>query len=218
MNNKPVHQLDIIHRWQEVNRTGSENGNFKTVRKCLDCGIETQGFVLGARGKRSSDMPDDKQIAMFHETNRKLAETIATFQKMLKEQLIAGTKFSDFDNLTKEIDKRYEGELDARELPYSQLENWIDRRTKKGKAKGMLLYKQGPVCNRCKSIKFSLSELTLDHIDGNRSYGSLTNLQLLCRECHDDKHRNGPTGHDVSPFRFSGETTVIRIACTEFAE
>lgn len=225
MNSRPVHELDIIHRWQEIDRIDSGNGNFQIVRKCLDCGVATQAFVLGrtivlgASQQRSSDIPDDKQIAMFNEIQRELAETVVIVRKFAetkKQLLIDGTKFSDFDDLVNEIDKRYRGELDARKLPYSQLEYWTDQRTRKFQVKAMLQYKQGPVCNRCKSI--FLSELTLDHIDGNRSCGSLAKLQLLCRECHDDKHRSGPTKHDVSPFRFFGETTIIRIACTEFAD
>lgn len=223
MNSRIVHELDIIHRWQEIDRIDSGNGNFQIVRKCLDCGVETQAFVLGrtivvgASKQRSSDIPDDKQIAMFNEIQRELTETVVSVRKFTetkKQLLIDGTKFSDFDDLANEIDKRYGGKLDARKLPYSQLEYWVDQGTKKFQAKAMLQYKQGPVCNRCKSIRLSLSELTLDHIDGNRSNGSVRNLQLLCRECHDDKHRNGPTRHDVSPFRFSGETTIIRIACS----
>jgi len=42
----------------------------------------------------------------------------------------------------------------------------------------------GRICNRCKSIE----RLVVHHIDENRRNNDLTNLEVLCRRCHQNHH------------------------------
>ena len=42
----------------------------------------------------------------------------------------------------------------------------------------------GKVCNKCASVK----HLLVHHIDHNRSNNDLTNLEILCKKCHQEHH------------------------------
>lgn len=43
----------------------------------------------------------------------------------------------------------------------------------------------GKVCNKCKSA----SEIQVHHKDRNRSNNTISNLEVLCRKCHDLEHK-----------------------------
>lgn len=42
----------------------------------------------------------------------------------------------------------------------------------------------GNVCERCGFVPEHVSQLDVDHIDGNRQNGDPSNLQTLCANCH----------------------------------
>lgn len=44
----------------------------------------------------------------------------------------------------------------------------------------------GKKCNRCESCKF----LIVHHVDENRNNNHLTNLEVLCKSCHQVHHEN----------------------------
>lgn len=215
---QPIHVIDIEHRWQEVDRVELDSGAFQTTEKCLDCGEERNGFGLAIRKRpRSIEWPNSEMMARIGETIEKFKREIETFREMYR-QLVVDTKYCDIDDLAVEIDKRYGRLLNAKELPFYQLDNWVHiNNNKKIQRQVMLAYKQGLVCNRCDSIFPSLDELEIDHIRPKKKGGKeeLTNLQLLCRACNRDKGDNDPTKRDISPFNFHGEPCVHRITCVE---
>lgn len=220
MKTTPVHKIEISHKWREVNRTESEGIAFKTIEKCLDCGEETRRFHLrtSSDNQRPSDVPKGEMVVRVRDTIKDLTEATESYMTLFR-QTIADAGYSSIEELEADIQRRYMGELNAREIPFGQLVMWVSQGTSKFKTKAMLVHKQGLVCNRCESIMYTLAELTIDHINGNRSDGRLANLQLLCLLCHKDKNDNGnkATELDVSPFRYSGETCVHRITCVEAA-
>ena len=216
----PVHKIEISHRWREVDRIELEGCAFKTIEKCLDCGEETKRLHLRSSydNKRPSDVPEGELVVRIRDTIKDLAEATEGYMTLFR-QIIADAEYSSFEELEVDIQRRYMGELDAREIPFGQLIVWVSQGTPKFKTKAMLVHKQGSVCNRCDSIVNPPAELTIDHINGNRSDGRLANLQLLCFRCHKKKNDNDnkATELDVSPFRHSGETCVHQITCVETA-
>ena len=108
----------------------------------------------------------------------------------------------------------------AKEIPF-----WIagkmgpKKKNKKYRRRALLEYLQGSVCNRCRLV-FHPSRLTIDHINGNRSSGELSNLQLLCENCHTEKNKEGntPTERDISPFNYDGEQRIHTMSCIEFSK
>ena len=220
MNTMPVHTIEISHRWREVDRVELAGNSFETIEKCLDCSKGTRCLHLRPSYDKlsSGNMPNDELMARMRETSKGLKEAYESFGEQFL-QIIADAEYSSFEELEVDIHKRYMGELDVKEMSYDQLVEWVSQRTPKFKMKTMLVQKQGLVCNKCDSIMYYLSELTIDHINGNRSDGRLTNLQLLCLRCHKDKNNNDneATEFDVSPVRYSGETCVHLITCVEVA-
>ena len=128
--------------------------------------------------------------------------------------LLADGNYSTFHEMVEHFGNRCQGIVDAGETPYYQLQAWVDR-PKRTQAKLLLMFKQGLVCNRCDRIMPSENRLTVDHIIPDRSRSQFTNLQLLCKKCHDEKGGNEPDKRDISPFSHEGEPCVHRITCTE---
>lgn len=212
MNTKPVHEINITHRWQEIDRVELVGDDFgTTILECHDCGDKTTGLDLDAnKESRENDVPNGEMLARIKESNRKFEESMKRYQTLL----LAGTEYNSTDDLIDEINKRYN--IDARKIPLGQLKRWANQGNRKFKRKALLVYKQGSVCNRCDCIYYP-SDLTVDHINGNREEGSLENLQLLCTECHRAKSKgsNSSTKLDVSPFCYDGEQCVHQITCVE---
>lgn len=51
-----------------------------------------------------------------------------------------------------------------------------------------LIAARGEHCFRCGTDQ----SLIIHHVDGNRSNNNLSNLDVLCRECHGNVHKNKP--------------------------
>lgn len=43
---------------------------------------------------------------------------------------------------------------------------------------------RNPVCQNCGFIAKNLCQIDIDHIDGNKKNNNLTNLMILCANCH----------------------------------
>ena len=132
----------------------------------------------------------------------------------LFSELLNGTTYHTIDDLVTHIKRRFQGKVDGNELPFHQLQSWINT-SKQFQAKILLAHKQGLVCNRCDGLMYSIDQLTVDHITPDRSRSQLTNLQLLCKRCNQDKADNHPDQRDISPFNYEGEPCVHRITCVE---
>ena len=163
-----------------------------------------------------NDRSQKETLDKLRETNAKFTKTVEMVKEMFN-QLVANSKYSSLEDLADDIDRRYGGTLKAKELPNSQLERWVTNRTKKYQRKIVLAHKQGMVCNRCDSIVYSLDVLTEDHIipRSNGGSGNLMNLQLLCKNCNQEKDDSDPTERDISPFCFSGQPCLHRVTCVE---
>jgi RNA-directed DNA polymerase len=65
---------------------------------------------------------------------------------------------------------------------------WLKSHPMMSKTKARLLQKQHGACRWC-SMLFKMEDiLEVDHIDRNRNNNDLSNLMLLHRHCHDERH------------------------------
>lgn len=55
--------------------------------------------------------------------------------------------------------------------------------SKKTRERPWALYKKD-ICDRCGFVPESMTQLDVDHIDGDRSNNTQENLQTLCANCH----------------------------------
>jgi len=212
MNNRPVHQITVTHGWQETGRVELVGDEYETsILECLDCGANTHLLDLDAhKGPKNSEVSSGRILAKVKEPFGALMDSIEKYKALI----ISGTEYNEFNDLIDDINRRFN--IDARKLPFGKLEVWINTGNRKLRRKALLVFEQGPVCNRCDCV-FYPSDLTIDHLDGNRDNSSLKNLQLLCKKCHRAKNREGnlPTERDVSPFLYDGERCLHQITCVE---
>ena len=214
---QPVHVIKLDHRWQDVDRIDLERDNFRITKRCVDCGVEINTFHLASsNGPKLQELPLDELTDLMISTQKNLAE----FTKGLRsrfQQLVDESVYKNFEELADDLDSRLKGEVNAHELPFYQLEMLVKSGNLKDQKKLALAFRQGLICNRCKSIIYSLDQLTLDHIEPESAGGKklLPNLQLFCPECNENKADSDPTEHDISPFRFRGEPSVHWITCVE---
>jgi dimeric dUTPase (all-alpha-NTP-PPase superfamily) len=66
-----------------------------------------------------------------------------------------------------------------------QLKNWSEY-SKAANLKPHLIKERGHICEKCKLSEWLNQSITLEthHVDGDRTNNVLTNLQLLCPNCH----------------------------------
>lgn len=137
-----------------------------------------------------------------------------------------GKDYTEVTDLLNDIEKRYENQIRANDVPYRHLVSWVnaqDRKTEslrmKLQRKVLLAHKQGPVCNRCDSI-FFFDQMTEDHIISKNNGGEslLENLQLFCGHCNKSKGNNSPSEKDVSPFVYQGPPCIHTMTCVELDE
>ena len=214
---QPVHVIKLVHRWQEAGRTELDSGSIRTTEKCLDCGAEIEILHLTpGDGPKLHELPPDELTEFLVESNKIFAEITERIRSQF-QQLVEESGYGNFEELARDINRRTNGEVNAHELPFYQLETLVKSRNDKEQKKTALAFRQGLICNRCKSIVYSLDQLTLDHIIPESKEGKklLPNLQLFCPECNKDKDDNDPTELDVSPFYFRGEPSTHWITCVE---
>ena len=182
--------------------------------RCAHCSSEHQVLHLESNAKtdRNQESEDEAKQGLkgLIESFNQVAETMRAWER----EMFDGTKYATREALIGDIAKRYNGQVAGEDIPFETLKPWMVKHSRKAQRKILLLYKQGPVCNRC-DLRFAVSELTEDHIEGDRSRSQLTDLQLLCKKCNGEKGNNPPGPTDVSPFRFDGEPCVHRVACIE---
>ena len=186
-----------------------------TAEECVLCG--TIKKVLHLYGTESHE-----------ETNRlnnpstwmtQLTKTLDGVTDMLKKQLASvldGSGFNDIGTLVQYMDKRYEHQVLANDIPLGVVREWILTPNRKFKRKFLVAFKQGLVCNRCDQ-RFNYDQLTLDEVIPKSRGGkaTLANSQLLCLSCQRAKDDQLPDTRDISAFRYTGPPCVHFINCSE---
>lgn len=222
MNIIPMHKVEIVHSWKEINRTWAEARSATVVEQCQHCGVERHVLRLSRESGPclEDSVPAESSLSLRHTFDQ--WEEIARTMKEIFEQLVHDTGYFSTDDfireIKREINERSQGVVDGptvhNELPIEQLQLWI-RRPKSYKLRSLLEFFQGPVCNRCDRI-FSHTVLpTLDHINGDRSNAHPSNLQLLCEGCNVGKGQTPPNERDISPFTYRGASCEHRLTCVE---
>lgn len=202
---RKVNEIKVSHREKEIGRSG-----LIVQFACVDCGRTSEVLDL--------DSYDESELNEFADSpSLRLAELSARYRQVI----VDGTKYDNIEDLISDL-SNVNHDINicaAKELPLGLLEKWAKKRNKKYRRRVLLEYLQGPVCNRC-GLVFDPSRLTIDHIIGNRSRGELSNLQLLCENCHTEKNKEGnsPTERDISPFNYDGKQRIHTISCIEFSK
>ena len=213
--NNSVHQINIEHSWSDkLLEVEALYGIAISVRTCKDCGAQTR--ILHSDNSLSS--PTLKNL---RERPHDYQEEVQIWSDRLSEYnkaVFANSDFSNLDDFAKHLDNSYENSVCHDDIN-SRLAIYFlgyKHATRKARRKLLLLWKQGPVCNRCDKI-FSINGLTEDHIIPRALGGQskLTNLQLLCEICNSRKANENPNWDDVSPFKYDGESCSHTITCYE---
>ena len=209
-----MHSVDVKHNWQEVDRVDFRATSEIAIMRCADCWAERQVLHAKSGEKRHRDQESEEEskqaLKGISESPNQFTETMNLYMN----EMLDGTGYATTEALTDDIDRRYDGVIDGKNLPLRWLRPWAAKNYRKAQRKFLLLSRQGPVCNRCDRI-FAFDELTEDHIGADRNHGQLTDLQLLCKECNGRKANHEKDERDVSPFKFEGETCIHRVPCTE---
>ena len=209
-----MHEIQITHKWRRIDRTETNGGNYTTVEQCTFCGQnKTILNLTSARGPSLKDLPQEEAL----ESIRHIAEQSKRIADSLDEMfsdLLHDTDYRTIEDLVAHIERRYQGKVNGGELPYHQLQTWLNA-SKLFQAKTLLAYKQGLVCNRSDEVMYSIEQLTIDHIIPDRSNSQLTNLQLLCKSCNEEKADNPPDERDISPFNYNGDPCTHQITCVQ---
>ena len=209
-----MHDIRVIHNWVESHRTLNRDRSSTTSEKCQDCGAVRRVLHLKPRaGPALDDWSNPEVVAERLRVIREMAKASREAFEAIEEDLVQAGNYSTMDDLAGHFANRTQNMASAMELPFNWLEEWVNT-PRHLQAKVLLLYKQGPVCNRCDQI-FTGRCFELDHIIPDRTRSELTNLQLLCSECHSEKDNNDPDDRDVSPFGYDGDPCVHRVTCME---
>ena len=205
----PVNLVKVSHRAKQTSRAG-----LVVYSKCVDCSQVFETLDLDSFVESEHNDIHEDSFSM-------LAESLYHYRKAIVDK----TEYDSIKDLISDIVKTNQDikTPEAGGIPLGQLEKWANKKNNKNyrrfRRRALLEYLQGPVCNRCDQI-FHPSRLSIDHVNGKRSRGELTNLQLLCEECHKEKNREGnnPGERDVSPLKYDGEQRVHTISCDELAK
>ncbi len=215
-----MHEVRVEHDWQETGERRLESGAQKIYVKCRNCGQERTVIDLGRVCEQSLiELPKEERKAEFRKLSKMGRDFLENIAK-LDRWVVSGSRHDDIPSLLEEIEKRYPHALSAGEMSYRYLRLWAEKSNRKSKRKLLLLIRQGFVCNRCHRIVPSSDLLTEDHITPRSAGGEsvLTNLQLLCRRCNEEKGSEDPDGRDISPFRWNGPSCIHRVTCFEIDE
>lgn len=211
---KPIHDIQVTHKWSEHHRTVDERGATTVHELCGECGRTRAVLDFTSVGEKSvAETSPEEWVAFWRSNGEKIRTGIESLAAMW-DVLLESTQYSSIDGLINHLGRRYQGVVDGRNLPFRELQQWIALNNKKQKLKMLLIYQQGHACNRCDNILLS-RQLTIDHIDHNRSNSKLTNLQLLCESCHNKKGDKSPGPKDISPFVYTGEACLHPITCVQ---
>ena len=214
MEGKPMHDIKVNHNWKEVGRIEPDSERLgERVQECVQCRAHQRIFFFAPEGTLPTPRDHSFNLDTMVEGTRNIVEW---YHGEFRSLLDSGG-YTSQDSLLQEIENRYDRKVDGKSLTLEQLGNWVGFRTKKLQRKAVLLFRQGFVCNRCDSLIPIWTDFEVDHIYPKSKGGGaqLTNLQLLCKPCHDAKGDSLPDERDISPFRFTGETCVHVISCTD---
>ena len=198
-------------------RSASDSGVITVFRECRNCGEEGKALELGSVDKRSlSDLTKEEVQAELE----RLSKGYEKFEKYFEEEnrkILEATGIDDFADFLADIERLSQSVFNAGEIPYMYLKMWAETSNRKSKRKLLLLIKQGFVCNRCDRIVFSSDNLTIDHIRPMSDGGGeeLTNLQLLCGRCNEEKSNGSPGDLDISPFNPKAQQCTHHVTCVE---
>lgn len=210
-----MHDVNVDHDWREVDRAERGKAAYVLTMRCADCGAKTEILNMKADDEAYQDRNSpEESIAEWNRTAEQLKRLGETIDLQFR-QVLNGTRYATKENLMYRFTKRHNGDIKGEHTPFGWLKSWAATNHRKAQLKILLGYKQGLVCNRCDRLTFSLDELTVDHIEGDRNRGQLTDLQLLCKNCNGEKGDGPPGERDVSPFKFEGEPCLHRITCVE---
>ena len=215
MNSSPMHSVIVEHDWQEVDRVDFRTTSEVAIMRCVDCPVERQVLHVKSSEKTHRNQESEEEAK---EASKGITESSNKIRKIMNSyihEMLDGTKYGTTEFLMDDIAKRYNGQIAGENIPFGWLKPWLDTGIRKARPKVFLLYRQGPVCNRCDRLMLDPDEITVDHIYGDRDRGQLTDLQLLCKNCNEEKGDGPPGELDVSPFKFAGETCVHRVTCTK---
>ncbi len=155
----------------------------------------------------------NRTLRLIKVRDEKTLDKFSSFLDGMRKDILYHTGFRTLEDIISFMEKKTQSNTIPYELPYRLMKTVkINRRKDKRIIKLILGYKQGEVCNRCNNI-FPLNKLTMDHIIPDRSISQLTNLQLLCGPCNEEKGQNKPGKQDISPFKYDGKSCIHRITC-----
>ena len=215
MNFTPMHKVELAHSWKEIDRIRSETGSWTTVEQCQDCGERHEVLHLGRdSGPSFKDSPQTEVLDSWRRISESWQRVARSMNEMF-ERLVDDTAYESTDEIFDDIYNRSQRVVDGGNLPYWQLQRWLCK-PKRYRVINLLPFFQGPVCNRCDRLFSLLVEPTVDHINGDRSNGHPSNLQLLCKDCNGKKGDGPPDERDVSPYTYEGEVCEHKLTCVEF--
>ena len=163
-----MHDIRVVHNYGEPERDQSYKAGYVTVETCQDCGAKQRTLHLpesdgtSSGGPRLGDLTRNEAEYRHEQVQSDWLELVRSFGKItarLNEQfagLISGTKYSSLDDLVKNMNQRYIGQINADEVPLGVLDLWINAPGKEKQRKILLGCKQGLVCNRCDTVVYSL--------------------------------------------------------------
>jgi len=218
---QPIHEIKIEHNWRKKSeRPNLEFGGQIGTKECKDCGETSEYLSLSTTDSYCWDSLSKEQR---HAELRKMAASARRTLKLIEEserKQLENTHYKDYFDLIKDIESKYQPSFNAGEMPVWQLQTWLNTSIRPLKRKVLLALKQGLVCNRCDRIAFTINNLTVDHIRPRSEGGKeqLTNLQLLCRRCNENKADKSPNGLDISPFSPSARHCIHRVTCVELSD
>ena len=216
-----MHEIEILHRWGETAVVRRNRGSSTTTKKCRDCRVETSTLHLTVvPGSRRRDSTATDDLIQKIRRNGETLEKVVAKSAEADQELLACTEFDSIMDLLRGMEQRYENLFSAGSVPFKYVRVWAYQSQRDFKRKALLAIKQGLVCNRCDSIKYSFDDLTVDHIVPIDQGGQtkLPNLQLLCAACNSRKSNGEPTELDKAPFLFDGEPCIHQITCVEVAQ
>ena len=222
-----MHRIDIKHIWSgsesTISRTPWGPFPYTYTQTCGDCYGHCEVLDLD----RSVPSPGENDtIECLKEMQRaigRIMEAISEYERMV----FANSRYSDSVDFAEQLESFYEKSVNGDDIDFRLAVKFTElelvrtprRARNKSLRKSLLIWKQGPVCNRCDNI-FALAHLTEDHIFPRAKGGQtkLKNLQLLCKPCNASKDNEMPGPKDVSPFVYEGEPCNHRITCRELIQ
>ena len=202
------HEIAVEHSWSPPAELPEDRSI--TAQTCTDCGGMRRTLHL-----RSGDSESEPV------TSEKVFQTMGSLWSQIQNMF---TNLTGFENSNKALNKlkgRYWGlETNWQHITIKAFSDWLHSPGPDPEAKALLVWAQGPVCNRCDVVPRTLKELTVDHMIPKSKGGPsrLCNYQLLCGCCNVQKGDSMPTAIDQSPFASEEESVpcLHSVPCTYF--